>query len=48
MYSGSRTDEEHSGDDENPNDLVSFPIHVSREVKRLFDEMISSALGILP
>lgn len=23
-----------------PNDLVSFPIHVSREVERLFDEMI--------
>jgi HSP20 family protein len=29
----------------NPNDLVSFPIHVSREVERLFDEMIHRPWG---
>lgn len=28
-----------------PNDLVSFPIHVSREVERLFDEMIHRPWG---
>ena len=28
-----------------PNDIVSFPIHVSREVERLFDEMIHRPWG---